>query len=316
MINIHLNGDMVRCPDIAEIKKRISETYDKDRRCKYGIHECYCERWNKYISEQIEIKMFSEYGRCIFAYNSSCPNHKKHVKTGNMQKSFKIDNVNYRKLTSSAHYLVKKSQFKTLFITLTFPQFKRKVNEKEFNQYFSKFIENLRSHYSAAGYVAVRERGDVNNRYHFHLLLSIPFISFITLNRIWCNTISDICVFSKCAVRTTKKTRFITNPGYALRYVCKYFAKSKGATSKTRVIFISNNLIREPRHFDNKNCEYYTPQDMFDDYKSIRVTKTSDFTTGYRITDAKEFDRFTERVLNKLFNLTKENNNLFCPGTG
>ena len=316
MINIHLNGDIVRCPDIARIQAEAKELRYRHRICKFNEHEDDCKVWQNSLECYQEIKKNSKEVHCCLTCSDKCPGRKKHIDTGRMQKSFNIDNVNYRKLASSAYYLVKTSQFKTLFITLTFPPFKKKVNEKEFNQYFSKFVENLRTNHNAAGYVAVRERGDVNNRYHFHLLLSIPFISFITLNHIWCNTISDICEFSKCAVRTTKETLFINNPGYALRYVCKYFAKSKGATSRTRVIFISNNLIRYPRHFDNKNCEYYTPQDMFDDYKSIRITKTSDFTTGYRITDAKEFDRFTENILNKLFNLTKENNNLFCPGTG
>jgi len=316
MINIHLNGDMVSCPDIARIHAEAEIIRYKHGICKFNIHEDICNVWQNSPESYEAIKKNSKEVHCCLFCKKICPQYKKRIDTGNMQKSFKIDNVNYRKLSSSAYSLVKTSKFKTLFITLTFPKFKKQVNEKQLNEYFSRYVENLRKNYNASGYVAVRERGDINKRYHYHLLLSIPYIPYSTLNDSWCHTISDICEFSKCAVRTTKKTRFINNPGYALRYVCKYFTKAKGINSKTRVIFISNNLIRKPERFSNTKTEYYRFSDLLVDYKSVRITKTSDYTTLFRITDHKEFDIFTERVLNKLFDLTKQNNDLFCPGTG
>ena len=305
MIKIHLNGDIVRGPDIAEIHRRASEIRDKHRICKYNVHENQCPSWMQVI------RSAKQSGRCILAGTDKCYGHCLRASHGREEKNFRIDNVNYRKLASAAHYLVKKSKYKTLFITLTFPKFKRDVTETELNQAFSKFAENLRENYNCTGYVGVRERGKLNNRYHYHLLISVPYIPFATLNDTWLHTIKDFCWQSKNAVTSDKKTLFIKQPGRALKYCCKYFAKAKNSVSKTRLIFISNNLIREPRPFDNKNCEYYTFNDLLNDYKTIKGTKVSDFTTAYRIQDAKEFDVFCEKVLYKLFNLGQFSSELY-----
>jgi hypothetical protein len=196
---------------------------------------------------------------------------------------------------------------------LTFPKFKNKPDERKINQCFSKFIDNLTQHYKCAGYVAVRERGETFGRYHFHLLCSIPFIPFATLNRVWCSAISDISETSLCALRTRKKKIFIKNARYAVRYACKYFAKSKGIRSKTRIVFIANRLLKNPVHFSNENTEYYTINDMLSSFKSVSTKQTSDFTTMFRINDHKEFDIFCENVLYKLFQLSDKNESTYIP---
>lgn len=316
MINFHLNGDIIRCPDVAEVHRRALEIRERHHICKYGYSEFECDTWLKYCREQKTIKKISDFGACHLCTSENCPGHKLRVALGNTEKKFRIDNVNYRKLSSAAHYLVKKSKNKTLFITLTFPKFKTKYNEKQLNECFSRFVENLRQNYNCGGYCAVRERGKVRGRYHFHLLLSIPFVPFVILNSAWLHAISDICEPARNALQTDKKTLFIRRPGRALRYVCKYFAKSKGAVSKTRILFISNDLIREPRHFDNKNTEYYNFNDLINDFKSIKATKINDYVTAFRVCDAKEFDKLCERVLYKLFNLSENSSELysFHPG--
>lgn len=325
MINVHLNGDIVRCPDIAAIKLREWEIKDKNEICRYNIKESTCPTWQNNLKNWQNVKDHSNCGRCPLAGTAICPGHQTQQARGKKEKTFGVNGQNYRKLASAAHYLVKESDNKVLFLTLTFPKFKKQVSNNEINNYFSKFVENLRANYNCGGYVAVREFGKKANRVHFHLLISIPFIRFPVLNAIWCNCIKDICYSSKNAVTSDPKTRFITNPGRALRYVCKYFAKTKGQFSASRLIFLSNNLVQKPRRavdfkyypLDN----YWKPkdiliEDLLKGYKSIYIQQTSDYTTCYRITDINEFNRFCDEFLYPFFELSiKKSGTLYAfPG--
>jgi len=292
MINVHLNGDIVRCPDIAAIHKRAQEIRDLHRICKYGYHENTCQSW------LIAVRSHKYSGRCCLFGCEDCPGNARRKEIGNKKKSFKIDNQVYRKLASASHFLVKESKNKVLFLTLTFPKFKRKVPDNEINQYFSRYVENLRKNYNCGGYIAVRERGKENHRIHFHILLSIPFIPFAVLNRSWCNTISDICEFSKIALQFDKKALFIKNPTRAMKYVCKYFSKAKGQITDSRLVFLSNNILQKPKNI------YEPVTTILKGFKSIYIQQTSDYTTCYRITDNKEFARFCEEFLYPLFELS------------
>lgn len=298
MINVHLNGDIVRCPNMAVIQTRLKEKRDQELCCDYGTREIYCPDWYAFIQRQVKIQAFSEFGRCYLKGSDLCPMHKKRVETGKMEKSFKIDNPVYRKISSGAHYMVKESQFKTLFITLTFPKFKKGINEKDINKCFSRFMENLHNNYDVTYYIAVRERGKKNNRYHFHLLLAIRFVDFNILNDAWCSAISDIANSSDNALQSDRKTLFISRPGKALRYCCKYFAKQRGSKSKTRIVFMSMPLLLKHKK------EYCSVETILKDYKSIYIQQTSDFTTCFRITDSKEFDKFCNQYLYALFELS------------
>jgi hypothetical protein len=257
--------------------------------------------------------------------------HIKRRETGLMKKNFKIDHLTYRKISSASHYLIKKSNYKTLFLTLTFPQFKKYLSDNEANKLFSKFIENLRRRHNCEGYIAVRENGAKFGRVHFHLLLSIDFVSFPGLNSYWCDIISDYCEFAKNAVQTDPKTKFINNPTRAMRYVCKYFSKSKGTISESRVIFVSNNLLSRKevdyyddikkefiykrvsnikQSFSNENNEFFTVNDLFDKYTSLSVCGTSDYTTAFRFESKVEFEQFCNEYLYKIFGLFNEKNQM------
>ena len=308
MINVHLNGEIVRCPDIAAIRRRINERNEAEHRCKYGIIEWKCTRWQEYVKKQPDVKKFSDCGRCVFPYNESCPMHRKHVDTGNLKKTFKIDGIVYRKMASTAHYLVKESKYKTLFLTLTFPPFRKKhkltkhIFENEIlNSYFSRFVENLRKNYDCGGYIACRERGKKGHRVHFHILLSIPFIPFDVLNDTWCNCIKNICFHSNNALTSDPKTLFIRNPVRAMKYVCKYFLKARGQESDCRLVFISNNIIQKPKQTT------VDLESILTGYKGIYIHQTSDYTTCYRITDPKSFDRFCNNFLYPFFELSDGN---------
>lgn len=326
MLNLHLNGDIVRCPDIIQIKKRISEQNNITGHCRYGMKEDNCQVWQsslkawtnpkKYKNISTYYQKICDLNRCPFAGSDICPGNIKHKSLGSLQKSFKIDTVIYRKLASATHDLIKTSEFKTLFVTLTFPKFKIKPNEKHINKAFSKFVENLRETYNCTGYIAVRERGGNNNRYHFHLICSIPFVKFNILNDAWYHSISDICHYSKNALRTTKKSLYIRNPVTALRYVCKYFSKCRGQTSKTRLVFMSNNLIKKPIPIPGEIKE------ILKGYKGVYINQTSDYTTCYRITNPSEFHRFCKNFLYDAFNeywkfpiFNKDPVNFYAPGS-
>lgn len=331
MLNLHLNGDIVRCPDIANIQRRLIEQRLQQCRCKYGMEEIKCHAWINHCNNQPDIKPISQFGRCFLSCSESCPMRTERKINGLKTKNYKIDNVVYRKISSASHLLVKTSEYKTLFLTLTFPKFKTHVTLKEINRYFSKFMENLRKNYDCTGYIAVREHGSKNNRIHFHLLVSLPFIPFPILNTVWCNTIDDICEYSPNAVQTDPKTKFINNPIRAMRYVCKYFSKAKGQLSESRLVFISNNLLSEEiktnyvnfdtgeitidvkrvsrikKQFPVCNIPY---NDLLKKYKSVKVTQTSDYTTAFRITDKLEFERFCTDYLYILFRLPDDSKQL------
>jgi hypothetical protein len=311
MLNVHLNGDIVRCPDIREILLRKAEENFKHSICKYGTKETDCPAWITYCNNRNEIKPISQFGRCFLCGSEICPKHIDRHYLGSMAKTYKIDSSKYRKISSSAHYLVKVSDYKTLFITLTFPPFKRYVNDKEINRYFSRFVENLRKRYNCSGYIAVREHGSKNNRVHFHLLISIPFISFNRLNHIWCNTISDICHYSQNALQSDKKTLFITNPQRAMRYVCKYFAKCKGQTSESRIIFISDNVNIKHKFYGPGDIVPFTIAELFEKYNSITVCNASDYTTCFRFNASEEFESFCNNYLYPIFKLSPENPEFF-----
>lgn len=304
MLNIHLNGDIVRCPDIAAIRARLSERNDFERRCKYGKTEIYCEAWQKYISEQSEVKNFTDFGRCKLGYCANCPEMRQRKNAGNVKKNYEINNVVYRKMASSANYIIKTSPHTSLFINLTFPPYlkthkytKSFYYEQIANIKFSQFIENLRRHHGLLYYIAVRERGEDRGRLHFHCILSMPYTDFRSLNTYWCNVISDICEYSPNAVTHKKENYIIKNFGRALRYVCKYFAKSKGAKSESRILFMSRNLINKPL-----KCQSDI-ESILSGYKGVYIRQTSDYTTCFRVTNSNDFDRFLKNFVYPYFEL-------------
>ena len=152
MVNVHLNGDIMRGPDVREywIQRYKNQP---DNICNYGVNEILCPAWFNKCNADPEVKKISDYGHCNLAGTDECPMHKLRRERGSMIKTFEIKNKDYRQISSAAHYLVKTSDYKTLFLTLTFPTFKRYVTDKEINEYFSRFVENLRKRYDCAGYI-------------------------------------------------------------------------------------------------------------------------------------------------------------------
>lgn len=310
MLNIHLNGDIVRCPDMEQIQSDVKRRREKMNKCCYGIIQHECEQWREFNRRNVmkDLRKWdnSEFTKricqpCTLKGTKQCPKHLDRVEKGKQQKVFKIDSKTYRKLSSGASYMVKNSPHKTIFFTLTFPQFKRETNESEINQCFSKFMENLHNNYNVKYYIAVREYGEVNFRPHFHVLCSFKYINFSILNNAWNAAISDICEYSKSAFRTTRKTVILFDPGKALRYCCKYFSKAKHTRSNTRIVFMSMPLIIKAVK-QRGLSGLAIVHDLFNNYKSIYVNQMQ-YVTIMRIVDQAEFDDFCSRFIYPLFEI-------------
>lgn len=311
MINVHLNGEIVRYPDIAVIMARNLENKLACHFCKYGVLEQECPPWKTSITTWHKFNGIIPH--CMLSGSMMCPGHRDRYKLGKQKKSYTIDHSTHRKLTSSAMYMYNESKNATLFLSLTFPEFKKNeynhlliLTEKErntclneVNQCFSKFVKNLRQNYDCEGYIAVREFCPTSNRVHFHIMSAIPFVPFYKLNAAWCSAISDISVFSKNAITSDPETRLIkNNPKHVMRYISKYFSKAKGQKNGTRLVFFSNNIIQRPKNYDA------TLESLLDKYKFDYMKQTSDYTTCYRITDEKEFNRFCDKFLYPFFELS------------
>lgn len=346
MISVHFNGEIVRHRNMKIIAARTIERFDKENRCKYGTDEIKCGAWLKHCHNDNKVQQISKYGKCTLSGSQLCPQYKKRIEQGNKKKTYTIDWKKYRQLASAAHYLLKESPNKTLFLTLTFPAWKKKHKyTKSFyydeisNVKISNFLENLRTNYGCSGYIAVKEYGETTKRVHFHLIISYPYIDFRLFNNIWVNSISDICEWSACAVRHRHGVPvIIRNPARAIRYVCKYIGKSYGITSDTRIIFISRNLLsskieekkliwnhskQEYEHITEtrriSNIKYsitekqYNHIDYLKKFKSIYIN-TFDHVTVYKITDRREFNRLCSEFLYPLFCCSvKPSEFCYCP---
>ena len=327
MINVHFNGDIIRCPDIAAIQQRLIEQRKKLSICQFGIQECNCKAWTDYqmlrpkerinrhctLCRQYELTKDDISLEAKKVYK--CQKAQERYNNALKQKHFVIDNNNYRKISSAAHYLLKTSKYRTLFLLLTFPPWKEGFNpyknENKLNECFSKFAENLVATYNCSGYIAVRELGKDTRRYHYHILCSIPFVPFPILNAAWCAAISDICEASPNALSSEPDNRLveIKTPGRAVRYICKYISKSKQQSSKSRLIFIANSLFRKPVSIRGEENKLYDKTGIMflDSYllslKSVTISKINDYCTAIRVNNNEDFDKICNEVIYPMFNL-------------
>ena len=342
MLNIHLNGELVRCPDIKAIHLRRAEQSGVLCRCKYGRIESQCQNWLGYMKQQTahaaaQVGQYNKLsstigGRCMLSGSEHCEHFRFRVNIGNMKKNYCTDDIVYRKIASASHYLIKSNQEnKNIFFTLTFPPFHKYLSNNEANKLFSQFFENLRRRRGIHGYVAVRENGTKRGRLHYHCLVNMPYVSFRDLNDYWCSVISDYCNYSANALQTDRHNRIVHDATGAMRYVCKYFTKSRGQKSESRLVFISNNLLSKrvrwgwdpetgeeityrqsniKRRFNcEKKYQFLTVNDLLNEFR-FQYKQTSDYTTRFRITYHKEFSRFCDEYLYKIFDLSGSDTDL------
>jgi hypothetical protein len=328
LYSVHLNGELIRHPDGRANYAVTLQNRERLCICRFGIREPDCETFNNWQLERPherlncrcplaeEYKIVQEPHTTPYRDHFICKRAEKRYIDTIKPKQYCISSEVYRKLAAAAHYLIKTSLNKTLFLTLTFPKFKHyEITEEQANKCFSKFMENIRKSkkYRAEGYIAVRERGGKNDRLHYHLVVSIKFVSFIDLNRAWCRAISDYCEFSKNAIQSDGSNRVLKSPSRAIRYICKYISKSKNLKSWTRLYFVSNNLLSSEQVNEEtgevrriSNIKRDLPRKGVDivsllrQYKGLEI-KTFEYVTTFKVTDPREFNKFCFLYLYPLF---------------
>lgn len=196
-----------------------------------------------------------------------CPftdEHREKVRqSGKRIKTYSIDTRIYRKIVSSAVNLYRHKTNKIIFLTLTFPGY---ITEEDANICFSKFMDNLKTNYYVENYIAVKELTQAGIP-HYHLIADYPFFDIRRINNAWCNTFPITVPGSKNAVRLPKNHRAVVKDLYrTIKYVCKYFGKSKDIKYKSRCFFISHNCLSSPVEID-----YEIAEKLLNKYSGIQL---------------------------------------------
>lgn len=187
-------------------------------------------------------------GRCPYS-----DEHREKVKqNGKRVKTYKIDTRIYRKIVSSAVNLYRHKVNKIIFLTLTFPGY---IGEKDANICFSKFMDNLKTNYNVENYIAVKEFTKAGIP-HYHIIADYPYFDIRRINRAWCNTFPITIPGSQNAVRLPKNHRSVVKDLYrTIKYICKYFSKSRDVEYKSRCFFISHDILSAPVDIDYELAE-------------------------------------------------------------
>jgi hypothetical protein len=203
---------------------------------------------------------------------------------GQKQKHFYLNPTIRRQIRCAALRQYQMRKYKILFCTLTFPE---KISEKQANECFSKYVENLKLNYNLNSYVAVRENQNKKGGYHlhYHCLFDIPFTDFKKLNSAWCNTFRGHARFSVNAF-TTGRNKFATDIRQVSAYISKYMAKSEykkpgdfkqGEENKliapeSRIFFVSDNVNCSPAKVPEVYIHYLMAKKAFTRFESDYFT--------------------------------------------
>lgn len=318
-MTLHYKGSIVSHPDTRLSYAAKQANYKTDEKCKFGIKCVSCRAYRDYeISTQknngtypAEIK----YKDCTLykdkIYKNYCIGICKATETGSKEKKYAITPKVYRDIADRVAYMKQNGENRLLFCVLTFGNYKYKPIEKERNEAFSRFIENLRRNYGLRRYLAVREGDGINTNYHYHCIFDIPYTRFARINTAWCSSISDFCSYSPNAFRTKAKSRFIRDAAGAVRYICKYISKCKGAISDTRIFFCD----RETATAFVKTQFKGSIKELRKEYKTLTRRKLNDYVCEYTFTDKNEQNRFYKSML-KFFNIADTDGVLPWNGLG
>lgn len=165
------------------------------------------------------------------------------------KKTFRVSPKIRRDALNKSVALVEKQKTYIHFLCLTFPFM---PTDKEANNYFSMFMENLKKNYNAKSYIATKEYQN-NGRPHFHLLVEMPYQKYTVLNKAWNMTYRKKNIFSNNALTTRKGFNTIRkNPIKAIRYITKYMGKDIETVSENRVYFTSHDLKNEKLEINYK----------------------------------------------------------------
>lgn len=311
MNTLHFNGSIVSHPDNRDsFDKRITANLQKGR-CVYGKDCLYCpvflenERHNQLAAGKPS-KMFPH--DCLLRNSLDCPHNKEAREYGLKEKTFGITNRIRNQISDRGAWMFHYSKNKLLFATLTVPPFKVQLSngdkEKLLNQAFSRFIENARAHYGLYRYLAVREGDGIRKRYHYHIIMDIPFVDFNAINNAWVHTLADICHYSRNAFTTDKKARTIRSIASVTRYIAKYISKAGKERHPTRVFFC-----------DQETANAVVTTEFHDEIAAVREQfpiegyKYNDYVIRYTIRDRILSDKFFREIVVAMFSAYEKREN-------
>lgn len=305
MYNVHLNGDIVLSTGNAALDPETRIARGREHfKCKFNKYVAECEHVQEHIhnwdfkldNHLSDFKPGSKIQKiCPFECDPFCPGRVR-LSEISRKKTYRIDYKHYRRIVTSCIKAIHESPYKMIFFTLTFPKYKKhEITDQAANNCFSNFMDNLRTNYNTSHYVAVRERGTINNRLHYHCLVTLPFVNFNRLNLAWCKAISEYCEYSRNAISTDPKNRVITSTVGSSKYFAKYFnsVRKNKQCSDTRIIFISHRC-----RSDSRRLTEHEVNTLLSDY-SFEIRKLNDYTYYYNVDDYNSF--LTDRIF-ELFN--------------
>lgn len=174
---------------------------------------------------------------------------------GRKHKKYTIDRRTFRRIASSAVNLWDCRKHKVTFFTLTFPF---NPTERQANECFSKFVENLKQNYGLKNYLATKERGENGEKHlHFHCVFDLPYKDIKSINKAWCNTFRLYAPFSPRAVIIPKRSNggaVIQSQERCIKYICKYVSKSVNVEFEQPCVFISRQIVSKPRELMPFEC--------------------------------------------------------------
>jgi len=305
MVTLHLSGDIVTCPDHAKNYKRRMARYERDHKCRYGQNIYLCPVAMEFKRQTSGLKPQKiDLSYCSLDCSARCPKYVLHRDWGLKKKTYKMTNAHYRKIADRAAWLKENQKHNLLFITLTFGNWKRKqISDDDANKCFSKFMENLKKNYSRGNYIAVREHSSENTkRVHYHCIIDLPYMDFMSVNNAWNAAISDFCDYSKNAFTTDRNARYIKSTTAAVRYICKYISKARTESADSRIMFFSREITEAEVTTDFSGNDLHEVLKVF---RSVQIFKHNEFTWRYSIscqkTDTPEQKQRTYRAADAFF---------------
>lgn len=307
--SLHYNGSIVTHPDNRDTYgNRIAANLKKGL-CVYGKSCLHCPVFVEYEKERQrktgpkKIKARD----CPLKGSPDCPHNIQQRAHGLTDKTYSITHKIKNQISDRGAWLYQNAENKLIFVTLTLPPLKKIITDEnlqiELNQAFSRFIENCKATYGLRHYIAVREGSQHGKRYHYHVIMDIPYNDFRKLNAAWLHTLSDLCYFSKNALTTDKEARFIRSISSATRYIAKYVSKAGKEKHKTRVFFCD----RETAQAVVKTLIDHT----IDDFKAagfpFQGYRYNDHVVRYSINDRILADKFFYTAVQYLFNNCRSN---------
>jgi len=299
---LHFNGSVVSHPDNrGSFERRIQRNLDHGH-CVYGRECLSCPLFienEKAKQRATGVKKIVAHD-CLLRRDPRCPHNIAAQDFGKKEKSYGITNQIKNQISDRGAYMFQNSKNKLLFATLTVPPFKIQINDhekqKHLNQSFSKFIENLKKHYGLHRYIAVREGSLYGKRYHYHVVMDIPYVNFEHINNAWVHTLSDICNYSRNAFTTDKKARTIRSISSVTRYIAKYISKAGRERHQTRVYFCDRDtaraVVKQEFVYEIAEVKQVYPLEGY---------KFNDYVCRYSIKDRKQADKFFREVVAGLF---------------